>query len=75
MQTTPYKLARHRAGMLQADVARVIGIRADRLSGIENGSAEPTVAILLALARIYEIDVNELMDVSAPKRHTKESTP
>jgi len=52
---------RKKAGLLQADVARSLGLDcADRISHWENGTAMPSIVNLFKLAAIYKVMPHEL---------------
>lgn len=47
--------------MSQEQVAEALGISRQAVSKWENGTAEPSTSNLLALAKLYGVDVNELL--------------
>ena len=48
-------------GMSQEQVAEALGVSRQAVSKWENGTAEPSTSNLLALAKLYEVDVSELL--------------
>lgn len=48
-------------GMSQEQVAEALGVSRQAVSKWENGTAEPSTSNLLALAKLYEVDVGELL--------------
>ncbi len=55
------KAARNGAGLTQEQVAEALGVSRQAVSKWENGTAEPSTSNLLALAKLYEVDVSELL--------------
>jgi len=55
------KLARIKAGMLQKDLAKKVGMHPMSLSAIEGGRRSTTVAQLLALAKALDVPVSYFM--------------
>lgn len=55
------KAQRAAHGMSQEQVAEALGISRQAVSKWENGTAEPSTSNLLALAKLYGVDVNELL--------------
>ena len=47
--------------MSQEQVAEALGVSRQAVSKWENGTAEPSTSNLLALAKLYEVDVSELL--------------
>ena len=47
--------------MTQEQVAEAVGVSRQAVSKWENGTAEPSTSNLLALARLYGVDLNELL--------------
>ncbi|MFE3459317.1 helix-turn-helix domain-containing protein [Nocardiopsis aegyptia] len=56
---------RHRHGLTLADLAERIGINESTLSRLEGGTRKPTLEILLPLAEVYAVPLDEL--VGAPR--------
>ena len=52
---------RLRCKMTQEFVAESLGVSRQAVSKWENGTAEPSTSNLLALARLYGVDLNELL--------------
>ena len=48
-------------GYTQEYVAEAVGVSRQAVSKWENGTAEPSTSNLLALARLYGVDLNELL--------------
>lgn len=63
------KAQRTSRGMTQEQVAEAVGVSRQAVSKWENGTAEPSTSNLLALARFYGVDLNELLRdiISEPK--------
>lgn len=55
------KARRTSCGMTQEQVAEAVGVSRQAVSKWENGTAEPSTSNLLALARLYGVDLNELL--------------
>lgn len=55
------KTRRTSRGMTQEQVAEAVGVSRQAVSKWENGTAEPSTSNLLALARLYGVDLNELL--------------
>ena len=60
-------LAKYRKskGLLQKDVARMLGIATNTYSCYETGTNEPSISILLNLADIFDVTVDELLGRSS----------
>lgn len=56
---------RHRRGLTLADLAERTGISESTLSRLENGSRKPTLELLLPLAEVYAVPLDDL--VGAPR--------
>ncbi|KOX19675.1 helix-turn-helix domain-containing protein [Nocardiopsis sp. NRRL B-16309] len=56
---------RHRHGLTLADLAERIGINESTLSRLEGGTRKPTLEVLLPLAEVYAVPLDEL--VGAPR--------
>lgn len=56
-------LAKYRKlkGLLQKDVAKVLGIATNTYSCYETGTNEPSISILLSLADFFDVSVDELL--------------
>lgn len=55
------KARRTAHGMTQEQVAEALGVSRQAVSKWESGAAEPTTSNLLALAKLYGVDLNELL--------------
>ena len=55
------KAARSRAGLTQEQVAEALDVTRQAVSKWETGAAEPSTSNLLALAKLYGIDLSELL--------------
>lgn len=55
------KARRTQRGFTQEYVAEALGVSRQAVSKWENGTAEPSTSNLLALAKLYEVDVSELL--------------
>jgi transcriptional regulator with XRE-family HTH domain len=58
-------LRRHRGGTL-AGLSEATGISVSTLSRLEGGGRKPTLELLLALARAYQVPLDELIGAPAP---------
>jgi len=54
------KMHRARLDMTQEELAKAAGVSRQTIHAIERGKAEPSVALALRLARIFEMRVDEL---------------
>ena len=54
------KMHRARLDMTQEELAKAVGVSRQTIHAIERGKAEPSVALALRLARIFEMRVDEL---------------
>ena len=59
------KALRSERGLTLAEVARHTGISVSTLSRLETGRRRPTLELLLPLARVHQVPLDELVD--APK--------
>ena len=55
------KAQRTAHSMTQEQVAEAVGVSRQAVSKWENGTAEPSTSNLLALAKLYGVDLNELL--------------
>ena len=55
------KQERTRRGMTQEFVAEALGVSRQAVSKWENGTSDPSTSNLLALAKLYGVDVGELL--------------
>ena len=66
------KAQRTSRGMTQEQVAEAVGVSRQAVSKWENGTAEPSTSNLLALARFYGVDLNELLrDITSEPKDRK----
>ena len=54
-------MLREKKGMTQAEIANMLGVTAAAVSKWENGSSKPRVDVLIKLAQILDVRVEELM--------------
>ena len=54
-------MLREKKGMTQAEIANMLGVTAAAVSKWENGSSKPRVDVLIKLAKILDVRVEELM--------------
>ncbi|GGZ41327.1 DNA-binding protein [Streptomyces poonensis] len=59
---------RHRASLTLEAAARTAGLSAAHLSRLETGHRQPSLPVLLTLARVYGTTVSELLGESVPER-------
>jgi transcriptional regulator with XRE-family HTH domain len=57
---------RTRSGLTLDQLGAELGIAGSQLSLMENGKREPRLSLLSAIARVFDIDVAELLDESPP---------
>ena len=60
------KLIRQAEGLTQLDVANKIGVTKQAITGYESGRREPTIKILIELAKTLNISLDWLLDVPPP---------
>ena len=58
---TNIKAERHRKGLTQDDLSEKVNISTRSLSSIENGYQTPSIFIVYDIAKVLEIDINELL--------------
>lgn len=58
------KLIRKSKGISQEELSSMLKINRNYLSRIETGKSEPTSSILKNIAKIFNIDLNSLLEVS-----------
>lgn len=65
---TPLRLreCREQGNLTLATAARRIGVSVTHLSRIERGQRQPSIGVLLQLARLYQVGVGELVGEQAP---------
>lgn len=51
-------------GILQKDVGKAIGVAANTITGYETGTREPSLELLVALAKYYNTTTDYLLGVS-----------
>ena len=59
------KLIRKSKGISQEELASTLKINRNFLSRIETGKSEPTASILKNIAKLFNIDLNSLLDVKS----------
>jgi transcriptional regulator with XRE-family HTH domain len=57
---------RRRRGATLAEISEETGISVSTLSRLESGGRKPTLELLLALARVYQVPLDELVGAPAP---------
>lgn len=57
------KMHRARLDMTQEQLAKAVGVSRQTIHAIERGKAEPSVALALKLARLFELKVDELFEL------------
>ncbi|MBS1882390.1 MAG: helix-turn-helix domain-containing protein [Actinobacteria bacterium] len=58
---------RHRSGHTLAELAELAGVSLSTLSRLESGRRRPTLDLLLPLARIYQVTLDDLVGVPVPE--------
>lgn len=61
------KSAREDMDMKQVDVMKLTGINNKTLGGYENGTSEPDFNTLSVLAKLYNISLDEIIDIKETK--------
>ncbi len=56
---------RLRCGMTQENAAEALGVSRQAVSKWENGTADPTISNLLALAKLYDVSAEDLLQAAA----------
>ena len=59
------KAARREAGFTQAAVAKKLGVVSQSVTNYESGRAEPKIKNLIALAALFDVSVDWLLDLDA----------
>lgn len=59
---------RQRRGVSQAGLARLVGVTQSSLSNYENGKRDVSVYILLEIARVLDVDLEELTGMERARR-------
>lgn len=62
------RACRKRQGLSQDELANRLHVTRQAVSKWENGSALPSVDILIALANVFQLSVDELLGVSPSRR-------
>ena len=57
------RMHRARLDITQDELAREVGVSRQTIHAIERGKAEPSVALALRLARVFEMKVDELFEL------------
>jgi putative transcriptional regulator len=57
---TRMKELRARDGLRQADLARMVGVRRETISFVENGEYNPSLLLAIKIARAFETTVEEV---------------
>jgi putative transcriptional regulator len=58
------KMHRARLDMTQAELAEAVGVSRQTIHAIERGKVEPSVALALRLAALFEMKVDELFELA-----------
>ena len=59
-----YQLYRRRARLTQKDAAKQIGVKPYQLANYESNRSEPCIKVLIAMARLYHVSVDQLLGVT-----------
>ena len=59
-----YQLYRRRARLLQKDAAKLIGVKPYQLANYESNRSEPSIKVLIAMAKTYRVSVDQLLGVT-----------
>jgi len=62
------KAYRKERGLTQTQLAESVGVAKSTIAGYENGSREPDLYKLIAIAKAFEITVDELLDHPGQKK-------
>ncbi len=57
------RIAREKAGLKQEDVAKQLGVTAQKVSSFETGRTRVDIDTLIALCRLYNVDANDIMGI------------
>lgn len=55
------RICREKKGLKQIDVAKMIGVANNTLSGYESGKYEPSLSMLIKLAELYEVPIEYII--------------
>ena len=58
--------ARQRAGLTQAGLADLAGLTQQYIARIEAGQINPTLATMVAVARVFQLDVGAMLRQAGP---------
>ena len=58
------RMHRARLDITQQELAQRVGVSRQTIHAIERGKAEPSVALALRLARLFELRVDELFELA-----------
>ena len=67
------KKGRNEAGLTQAQVAEMLGIKGNTLSGYENGVSEPDIDTYLKLCKIYNLDYVSILEKAYDMKSNSET--
>ena len=68
------KKGRSKSGYTQAQVAEMLGIKGNTLSGYETGASEPDIHTYLQLCKIYDLDYVSILEKAYDLKPTDEIT-
>ncbi|WP_129731941.1 MULTISPECIES: helix-turn-helix domain-containing protein [Bacillaceae] len=55
------RICREKKGLKQVEVAQIIGVANNTLSGYESGKYEPSLSMLIRLAELYEVPIEYII--------------
>ena len=59
-----YQLYRRRSRLTQKDAAKLIGVKSYQLANYESNRSEPSIKVLIAMAKVYRVSVDQLLGVA-----------
>ena len=59
-----YQLYRRRSRLTQKDAAKLIGVKPYQLANYESNRSEPSIKVLIAMAKTYRVSVDQLLGVT-----------
>ena len=59
-----YQLYRRRSRLTQKDAAKLIGVKSYQLANYESNRSEPSIKVLIAMAKLYRVSIDQLLGVT-----------
>lgn len=57
---TMIKMLRARESLTQADLAKLVGVRRETISFVENGEYNPSLLLAIRISRVFDMPVEEV---------------